>query len=178
MTTSLLLEGEDLEALLVRAHQEGGANARIVRAEKVRQGGFLGFFARERFEVAVEIPELPDPRPETRSPGTAGAPDEGLGSSRPAPTPGSAQNRLLALVDRASAQERRTGFPGSPTAPADAREDRQPSRNGVNDRNSLTDRDGANDRRSADVRDAAPGTGARDERSAALRRQVARLFDD
>ncbi|MDQ1292374.1 MAG: hypothetical protein QG608_252, partial [Actinomycetota bacterium] len=40
------------------------------------------------------------------------------------------------------------------------------------------DRDGANDRRSADVRDAAPGTGARDERSAALRRQVARLFDD
>ena len=53
----LLLEGDDLEALLSRVHAEGGPGARIVRAEKVRQGGFMGFFARERFEVAVEVPE-------------------------------------------------------------------------------------------------------------------------
>lgn len=59
MATNLLLEGDDLEALLIRAHAEGGVNARIVRAEKVRQGGLLGFFARERFEVAVEIPDDP-----------------------------------------------------------------------------------------------------------------------
>ena len=58
MPTNLLLEGDDLEALLLRAHQEGGAHARIVRAEKTRRGGVLGFFAREGFEVAVEIPEL------------------------------------------------------------------------------------------------------------------------
>jgi hypothetical protein len=56
VATNLLLEGEDLEALLARAHAEGGRNARIVRAQKVRRGGFLGFFAREAFEVAVEIP--------------------------------------------------------------------------------------------------------------------------
>ena len=56
MATNLLLEGEDLEALLARAHAEGGTRARIVRAEKVRRGGLLGFFAREAFEVAVEIP--------------------------------------------------------------------------------------------------------------------------
>ncbi len=31
-----------------------------MRAEKVRHGGFLGFFARERFEVAVEIPDAVD----------------------------------------------------------------------------------------------------------------------
>jgi hypothetical protein len=63
--TNLLLEGDDLEAVLIRAHAEGGVNARIVRAEKVRQGGFLGFFARERFEVAVEIPDgVPAPAAE------------------------------------------------------------------------------------------------------------------
>jgi hypothetical protein len=54
---NLLLEGDDLEALLLRAHREGGAQARIVRAAKVRRGGILGFFAREGFEVAVEIPK-------------------------------------------------------------------------------------------------------------------------
>ena len=42
MATNLLLEGDDLEALLIRAHQEGGPSARIVRAEKVRHGGFFG----------------------------------------------------------------------------------------------------------------------------------------
>jgi len=54
---NLLLEGPDLEALLLRAHREGGSAAKIVRAQKVRRGGFMGFFAREGFEVAVEIPE-------------------------------------------------------------------------------------------------------------------------
>lgn len=70
MGTNLLLEGDDLEALLIRAHAEGGVNARIVRAEKVRQGGFLGFFARELFEVAVEIPDGADAPPaELAAPG-------------------------------------------------------------------------------------------------------------
>ena len=45
MATSLLLEGDDLEALLARARAEGGPHARIVRAEKLRHGGVLGFFA-------------------------------------------------------------------------------------------------------------------------------------
>ena len=53
---NLLLEGDDLEALLIRARHEGGPFARIVRAEKVRHGGVLGFFAKEGFEVAVEVP--------------------------------------------------------------------------------------------------------------------------
>jgi hypothetical protein len=57
--TTLLLEGDDLEALLQRAHAEGGPQARIVRAEKIRHGGVLGFFAKERFEVALEIPDRP-----------------------------------------------------------------------------------------------------------------------
>jgi hypothetical protein len=57
VATNLLLEGDDLEALLIKAHSQGGPNARIVRADKYRHGGLWGFFARERFEVAVEIPE-------------------------------------------------------------------------------------------------------------------------
>ncbi|HEX2810618.1 MAG TPA: hypothetical protein VHN80_31020, partial [Kineosporiaceae bacterium] len=66
MATNLLLEGDDLEALLIKAHSEGGPNARIMRADKFRHGGVWGFFARERFEVAVEIPEpevteIPEP---------------------------------------------------------------------------------------------------------------------
>ena len=40
---------------MVRAREEYGADARIVRAEKVRSGGFMGFFAREHFELTVEI---------------------------------------------------------------------------------------------------------------------------
>ena len=57
MATSLLLEGDDPEALLERAQVEGGPRARIVRMGKVRQGGVMGFFAKERYEVAVEIPD-------------------------------------------------------------------------------------------------------------------------
>ncbi|MFN0284042.1 MAG: hypothetical protein ACKVZ6_19010, partial [Kineosporiaceae bacterium] len=93
MATNLLLEGDDLEALLLRAASEGGANARILRAEKVRQGGFLGFFAREHFEVAVEIPdavEVPDPattqveRPVERPVEQRPTADDPSGTDRPA----------------------------------------------------------------------------------------------
>jgi hypothetical protein len=67
VSTTLLLEGDDLEALLERARSEGGPDARIVRAEKVRQGGVLGFFAKERFEVALEVPDRGvDLRPSAR----------------------------------------------------------------------------------------------------------------
>lgn len=55
MPQQLLLEGQNLEALIARARQEYGPGARVVRAEKVRAGGFLGFFTREHFELTVEI---------------------------------------------------------------------------------------------------------------------------
>jgi hypothetical protein len=74
----LLLEGDDLEALLLRAHAEAGANARIVRAERVRRGGVLGFFARPTFEVAVEIPDSTD------SPASPDAPESADAPPRPA----------------------------------------------------------------------------------------------
>lgn len=55
MPTRLLLEGPDIEQLLARVRDEHGAHARIVSAEKVRTGGFGGFFAKQRFELAVEV---------------------------------------------------------------------------------------------------------------------------
>jgi len=61
VTTRLLLEGPDLEELVEQVRQEFGSRARIVRAERVRSGGFAGFFARERFEVTVDVPDEPAP---------------------------------------------------------------------------------------------------------------------
>jgi hypothetical protein len=110
---NLLLEGDDLAALLLRAHQEGGATARIVRAQKVRRGGILGFFAKEGFEVAVEIPTEEEQDPAKPSPGLAAAAVASTFPAMPqltAPAPTAAieagSSSLLDLVDRASAAER------------------------------------------------------------------------
>jgi len=54
----LLLEGPDLETLLEQIRMDYGAEARIVQAEKVRRGGVGGFFARERFHIQVEVPQV------------------------------------------------------------------------------------------------------------------------
>jgi hypothetical protein len=51
------LDGPDLEELLVRARDEYGEDVRIVKADKVRSGGIGGFFAREHFELSIELNE-------------------------------------------------------------------------------------------------------------------------
>lgn len=63
MSTRLLLEGGDLAELMVHVRDEFGPTARIVRAERIRSGGVAGFFARERYELTIEVPETPLPRP-------------------------------------------------------------------------------------------------------------------
>ncbi len=65
MAERLLLEGSDLAGLIVRVREELGPGARIVRAEKVRSGGIGGFFARERYELTIEVPDVP-PAPRRR----------------------------------------------------------------------------------------------------------------
>ncbi|HVN13075.1 MAG TPA: hypothetical protein VMT69_13350 [Kineosporiaceae bacterium] len=141
MATTLLLEGDDLETLLARARAEGGPDARIVRAEKIRHGGMLGFFARERFEVALEVP---DPAPGAHPAVDPGTTSGGTGTRGPAMThagehpPGPAFERLtrrlvaaaedprvaaaeglLDLADRADAVERASAerASGSPQVP-------------------------------------------------------------
>ncbi len=51
----MLLEGPDIRALLEQVQEQYGPQARIVHAEKVRSGGVGGFFAKQRFEVTVEV---------------------------------------------------------------------------------------------------------------------------
>ncbi|WP_299036239.1 hypothetical protein [uncultured Pseudokineococcus sp.] len=53
--TTVVLEGDGMEELLARVAAEHGEGARVVRAERVRVGGVGGFFARQRYEVVVEV---------------------------------------------------------------------------------------------------------------------------
>lgn len=55
MPTRLLLDGPDIEKLLDQVRTDYGQHAQIVQAERIRSGGFAGFFPKERYEVTVEI---------------------------------------------------------------------------------------------------------------------------
>lgn len=55
MSTRMLLEGSDIRALLQQVRDDHGPEARIVHAERVRAGGIGGFFAKQRYEVTVEL---------------------------------------------------------------------------------------------------------------------------
>jgi hypothetical protein len=131
----LLLEGDDLEALLARARAEGGPHARIVRAEKLRQGGVLGFFAKEKFEVALEVPDefrTPAPQEEPMSqptpaptlaapegPAAGGALDRftrRLTAAAEDPEV-AAREGLLGLAQRADAVELAAARPAQPAVP-------------------------------------------------------------
>ena len=95
MPQQLLLEGPDLEALLLRARDEYGASVKVVRAEKVRTGGFMGFFTREHYELTLEVPDA--------EPGTATEPPASA-------TPGTSAPRTAGVsrdhaIDRALAAE-------------------------------------------------------------------------
>ncbi|MDJ0378119.1 hypothetical protein [Cryobacterium sp. PH31-L1] len=52
-----LLEGPTLRELQERVVAEHGANATIIAAEKVTVGGIRGFFARQHYEITVEVLE-------------------------------------------------------------------------------------------------------------------------
>jgi hypothetical protein len=56
-------EGTSIEAVLEEARAQVGAGVRIVEANRLRRGGIGGFFAKERFEVAVEVLDAPAPVP-------------------------------------------------------------------------------------------------------------------
>lgn len=141
----LLLEGHDLASLLVQVADELGPGAKVIRAERVRTGGFAGFFQREHFELTVDVPDAPPARrpvravPQPRSAPAAvgldalleaadaadGPATPGQGAAAAAPvvsTGGEAFADVLAQV-RALAAERAsaTSVPSpAPTAPADA----------------------------------------------------------
>jgi len=52
-----------LDELRRRVRLEHGPGARIVAAERIVEGGIGGFFARQRFEATVEVPDAPRGEP-------------------------------------------------------------------------------------------------------------------
>ncbi|GAA2504467.1 hypothetical protein Ahu01nite_040760 [Winogradskya humida] len=57
MPTRVLLEGPAIEPLLAQVRDEYGSSVRIISADKVRSGGFGGFFAKQHYELSVEVPD-------------------------------------------------------------------------------------------------------------------------
>ncbi|GAA2020110.1 hypothetical protein WDZ16_15625 [Pseudokineococcus marinus] len=89
--TTVVLEGDGMEELLARVASEHGEGARVVRAERVRVGGVAGFFARQRFELVVEVDDdaahdvSGDAAAAGLKPGGPDAEDSGEGAAAPVP---------------------------------------------------------------------------------------------
>jgi hypothetical protein len=59
LASQLRFEGAVLEDLLDQVRTEVGPHARIIAANRIRKGGVGGFFAREGFEVIVDLSDDP-----------------------------------------------------------------------------------------------------------------------
>lgn len=99
MPTLQAFEADTLEAALARVTDEVGRGARIKQAEKIRTGGVAGFFAKERYEVTVEVEEP------VAAPTAAPAP-----AAPPAPAE---PMSLLDLADQVSREERHEPAPAA-----------------------------------------------------------------
>lgn len=108
MPPRLLLDGEDLRSLMLRVREEMGPDARIVKAERIRSGGFAGFFAKERYELTVEVPE-----PETRRRRPVRRP-------APATAPAAGIDALLAAAEAAEDEDAGLTGPEADGVPAAA----------------------------------------------------------
>lgn len=100
MASQRRFEGTVLEDVLERVRTEVGPDARIVGANRIRKGGIAGFFAKEGYEVVVDLP--------------AGAPESWtqLPADPPAAAPASPRARdtipasVLDLAEELNATER------------------------------------------------------------------------
>ncbi|MER7071865.1 hypothetical protein [Terrabacter sp. NPDC000476] len=100
MAPQFLLEGRSLDELTREATELYGADARIVRAERVLDPGVAGFLGRRHLEVMVEVPDQPRPPseagPDTRTADVVVAPAGHVLSDRAG---------ILALLDDADSSE-------------------------------------------------------------------------
>jgi len=106
---TLRLAGDSLEGLLEQVRREHGDRARIVEANKCRTGGIAGFFARESFEVVIELDDGPDPEP------------AGAAAAVPAPNgaPTHAPTSVIELAEAVNEMERASAVAGPPPAAAE-----------------------------------------------------------
>jgi hypothetical protein len=123
--TRVLLEGPAIEPLLAQVRQEYGSGVRIISADKVRSGGIGGFFAKQHYELSVEVPDstddrtamaprktTPSPPPRAQTPPRAEAPraeppraEPVRAQSRTEPQESPAQT-LEQLLERAESRDR------------------------------------------------------------------------
>ena len=104
MPTQRRFEGETLEAALEQVHTALGDDAVITGANKVRKGGLGGFFARETFEVVVDVDDDRDDDFEIDLPPAAAAP-----TAEPM-----SPLSLLELAESVSDEEARTALDSNP----------------------------------------------------------------
>jgi hypothetical protein len=89
----VLLEGPAIEPLLAQVRDEYGSKVRIISADKVRSGGVGGFFAKQHYELSVEVPDE--------------SAEDRIEMARQTRTPTeTARPTLEQLVERAEAQDR------------------------------------------------------------------------
>jgi hypothetical protein len=95
LASQLRFEGAELDDVLERVRAEVGPDARIVGANRIRKGGVAGFFAKEGYEVIVD---LNGEAPPARGRGARAAKQSGRSAKVPA--------SVLDLADDISADER------------------------------------------------------------------------
>ncbi|MBL7254631.1 hypothetical protein [Paractinoplanes lichenicola] len=91
MPTRVLLEGPAIEPLLAQVRDEYGSRVRIISADKVRSGGVGGFFAKQHYELSVEVPDPNEDRNDMAS---------------RMKTADTGQHSLERLLERAESQDR------------------------------------------------------------------------
>ena len=111
LVPQFLLEGRSLEELTREATELYGAEARIVRADRVLDPGVAGFLGRRHLEVMVEVSDTHDGEP---SPGGSGG---ATGRAHPGTRAHALSDRagILALLETPTAT-RTTSTPTSSTA--------------------------------------------------------------
>ncbi|MDY7085752.1 MAG: hypothetical protein SYR96_11660 [Actinomycetota bacterium] len=91
MPTRVLLEGPAIEPLLAQVRDEYGSRVRIISADKVRSGGVGGFFAKQHYELSVEVPDPNEDRNDM---------------AQRTKTADTGQHSLERLLERAESQDR------------------------------------------------------------------------
>ncbi|MBU2663108.1 hypothetical protein KOI35_06255 [Actinoplanes bogorensis] len=91
MPTRVLLEGPAIEPLLAQVRDEYGSRVRIISADKVRSGGVGGFFAKQHYELSVEVPDPNEDRSDM---------------AQRTKTADTGQHSLERLLERAESQDR------------------------------------------------------------------------
>ncbi|MDR7324002.1 MULTISPECIES: hypothetical protein [Catenuloplanes] len=95
----MLLEGPAIEPLLEQVRREYGTSVRIISADKVRTGGFGGFFAKQKYELSVEVPD--EVMAGKHGGGGGGTGGGGGGGGQEAPPREKPADTLAALLERA-----------------------------------------------------------------------------